>query len=246
MELSVRVASFSDFRRRDFFSVLDMAEEHVKKSFVKKKMTHNEKRKEWWKEGLIGLVTGILYGTTSVAVGQPFDTLKTKMQAQKSFVEKGGMLKSFQKVISTEGGFLGLYKGSLPPLIGSGVYRSIQFAVFEALYTKWSKYDAEIPYSGGLEYRVIAAGASASTVRSIIESPIEFVKVKRQTLQNWKAIELWNGYPLQWARTSGVMITYFSCIDSIRRHYPETFKTIWGQFMASSCAATLGFWRKNY
>ena len=28
-------------------------------------------------------------------------------------------------------------QGALPPLLGSGIYRSTQFAVFEALYTKW-------------------------------------------------------------------------------------------------------------
>jgi solute carrier family 25 (mitochondrial carnitine/acylcarnitine transporter), member 20/29 len=43
-------------------------------------MTHNEKRSTWIKEGLFGLTTGVLYGLTSVAIGHPFDTIKTKMQ----------------------------------------------------------------------------------------------------------------------------------------------------------------------
>ena len=32
-------------------------------------MTHNEKRTHWFKEGAIGLGTGILFGLTNVVVG---------------------------------------------------------------------------------------------------------------------------------------------------------------------------------
>ncbi len=32
-------------------------------------MSHNEQRAHWFKEGAIGLGTGILYGLTSVVVG---------------------------------------------------------------------------------------------------------------------------------------------------------------------------------
>lgn len=73
-----------------------------------------------------GLGVGVLYGTTSVAVGHPFDTVKTKMQAQSGF-ESQGMLKTFGRTLR-EQGFRGLYRGSLPPLLGSGIFRSTQFA----------------------------------------------------------------------------------------------------------------------
>jgi hypothetical protein len=32
-------------------------------------MTHNEKRAEWWREGLIAFGVGVLYGTTNVVWG---------------------------------------------------------------------------------------------------------------------------------------------------------------------------------
>lgn len=106
-------------------------------------MTHNETRTYWWKEGLIGgripparldktldipsgLGVGVLYGTTSVAVGHPFDTVKTKMQAQSGF-ESQSMLRTFTKTLR-EQGVRGLYRGCLPPLFGSGMFRSTQFA----------------------------------------------------------------------------------------------------------------------
>jgi len=71
-------------------------------------MTHNEKRIHWIQEGLIGLGVGVLYGTTSVAVGHPFDTIKTKMQAQKGF-EHEGMIRTFARTVKAQG-IRGLYK----------------------------------------------------------------------------------------------------------------------------------------
>jgi len=43
----------------------------------------------------------------------------------------GGMLKTFSNVVRREG-FLGLYKGLLPPLIGSSIFRAVQFAAYNA------------------------------------------------------------------------------------------------------------------
>lgn len=101
-----------------------------------------------------GLGVGVLYGTTSVCVGHPFDTIKTKMQAQQGF-ENRSMLRSFAKTLQ-EQGIRGLYRGCLPPLFGSGIFRSTQFAVFESVYTymdvPFGKY--ELPLTGGLQVRV--------------------------------------------------------------------------------------------
>ena len=74
----------------------------------------------------IGLGVGVLYGTTSVAVGHPFDTVKTKMQAQTGF-ETRNMLRTFGETVRAQG-VRGLYRGCLPPLMGSGIFRSTQFA----------------------------------------------------------------------------------------------------------------------
>ena len=117
-------------------------------------MTHNEKRTSWLKEGLIAQGVGVIYGVTVTAVGhvsnnrfknsiqhstvqihlifQPFDTIKTKMQAEKGYESKG-MLQTCVKIFKT-GGIKGFYRGCVPPLWGSGVYRSIQFSAFEASY----------------------------------------------------------------------------------------------------------------
>jgi solute carrier family 25 carnitine/acylcarnitine transporter 20/29 len=52
------------------------------------------------------------------------------MQAQQGF-ENINMRKSFATVLKSEG-IKGLYRGAIPPLLGSGFYRSIQFSAFEA------------------------------------------------------------------------------------------------------------------
>ena len=146
-------------------------------------MTHNEERKHWMKEGAIGLGVGVLYGVSNVMAGHPFDTIKTKMQAQVGF-ESEGMVKSFMKTLKAEG-IVGLYRGCVPPLWGSGIYRSTQFAMFEAVYTysDGSVGRTEIPGTAGLQLRVIAGGLVASTARAIIETPLEYAKVRRQTKQ---------------------------------------------------------------
>ena len=45
------------------------------------------------------------------------------------------------------------FRGCIPPLIGSGVFRSLQFGGFEAVYTR-QNYGIgayEIPFTGGLQ-----------------------------------------------------------------------------------------------
>ncbi|XP_070563411.1 mitochondrial substrate carrier family protein S-like [Ptychodera flava] len=206
-------------------------------------MTHNEDRTHWFKEGAIGLGVGILYGTTNVAVGHPFDTVKTKMQAQAGF-EGSGMFRTFVKTLRTQG-IIGLYRGCIPPLWGSGIYRSTQFAVFEAGYTymdnpfgRW-----EFPFTGGVQMRVAIAGGFASTARAIIECPLELAKIRRQTGQTWQFKGLYKGFGVTWFRTMGLMTTYFILIDSGRRHCNELFqRPLIGPFLASGTAATLAWW----
>ncbi len=206
-------------------------------------MTHNEKRTEWWREGLIGLGVGVLYGTTSVVVGHPFDTIKTKMQAQRGF-ESTNMFRSFTKTL-TEQGVRGFYRGAIPPLCGSGIYRSMQFAVFEGAYTymDFPMTTWEIPFTQGLQVRVLVAGLASSTTRAIIETPLEYAKIRQQTQQPWQIKDVYRGFGVTWCRTVGLMCTFFIIVDSLRRHYPSIFKRpVLGPFLISGVAATMGWW----
>ena len=190
---------------------------------------------------LAGLSVGVLYGTTSVCVGQPFDTIKTKMQAQRGF-ENLGMFRTLTTTLKRQGP-RGLYRGALYPLVGSGIFRSTQFAVFESAYTyldvPWGRW--ELP--SGLQVRVLVGGVLASTARAVIETPLEYPKVRRQTQQAWQLRHVYRGFGITWSRTVGLMCTYFILVDSGRRHAPGLFSSpVLGPFLTSGVAATLGWW----
>jgi hypothetical protein len=42
-----------------------------------------------------------------------------------------------------------------------------------------------IPLTNGLEVRVICGGMIAGTMRALIETPLEYAKIKRQTGDTW-------------------------------------------------------------
>ena len=89
-------------------------------------MTHNHKRTHWYKEGLYATISGFLFGATNALVGHPFDTIKTKMQAQTDFINTSGRgyIKSVEIVYARDG-LIGFYRGIVPPFIGSTIYRSL-------------------------------------------------------------------------------------------------------------------------
>jgi hypothetical protein len=55
------------------------------------------------------------------------------MQAEPAYMRSSTM-KTFADVVRHEGA-LALYKGLLPPLIGSSIYRSVQFGVYSYFMT---------------------------------------------------------------------------------------------------------------
>eukprot|EP00355_Strombidium_rassoulzadegani_P009325 CAMPEP_0168623656 /NCGR_PEP_ID=MMETSP0449_2-20121227/8947_1 /TAXON_ID=1082188 /ORGANISM="Strombidium rassoulzadegani, Strain ras09" /LENGTH=54 /DNA_ID=CAMNT_0008665063 /DNA_START=237 /DNA_END=401 /DNA_ORIENTATION=- len=51
-------------------------------------------------------------------------------------------------------------------------------------FTKGEDYESAkeaIPYTGGIQLRVLIAGLMAGTMRSVLECPFEYAKVKGQT-----------------------------------------------------------------
>ena len=102
-------------------------------------MFQQENRTNWVKDGALTMASGIFYGATSTLTGHPMDTIKTKMQAQKSHMAlntaKGpGYLETVNKIWMKEG-LIGFYRGCIPPLFGSVFFRGLQFSVYEAFQT---------------------------------------------------------------------------------------------------------------
>ena len=208
-------------------------------------MAHTHKRQEWWLEGCISLATGTLYGLSNTLTGHPLDTVKSKMQAQSGFLKTeggGGMLRTMGAVVKADG-VRGFYKGVIPPMWGSMLYRSAQFAMFEGTYTKLDneKYRKEVPGTSGVQYRTVIAAIAGGTSRAVLESPIEYAKVRRQTGKTWRLSGIYNGFGLHWARTCPMITIYFIAIDSLRRH-TSMFQSKAGQFLASGGCATFALW----
>ena len=127
----------------------------------------------------------------------------------------------------------------MPPFIGSIVYRSVQFSVFELFYTLWKNDEAlckEIPKFGGVEYRTVLAGFLAGTVRSFIETPVEYAKVKRQTGQIWNGRQIYKGFCVLYPRSTMIMTTYFTQFELARKN-TNLFSHAIGQFIVSGIAA---------
>lgn len=195
------------------------------------------------REGLFGLGCGLMYGMSSALLGHPIDTIKTKMQSQLAYA-KGGMIHTMTSIVRNEG-FFALYKGLLPPLLGSSIFRSVQFGVYSAVYTKMGDFDyfrREIPMTGGLETRVIFSGIVASTARSFIECPLEYIKVRKQVGESWQFSSLFQGFKVTWMRTMGLMITFFVLTDSLDRHATELVsQPVVGPFVRGAVCSTAGW-----
>ena len=185
-------------------------------------MVHAERRSTWQVEFVNAAISGCLYGGTNTIVGHPFDTLKTKVQTQAEHMSNNrGYVQNIKDIYRAEGSPVAFYRGCIPPFIGSMAYRSTQFCVFEAFYTRWQSDPAmckEIPGMMGLEWRTFYAGFAAGSVRSFVECPFEYAKVQGQTGQKWQFNQIYTGMRVQYPRATAVILFYFSLIELARKN----------------------------
>lgn len=134
-------------------------------------------------EGLVGFLSGFVYGITSVVVGQPFDTLKTLKQNDKS-LNPQSYTQIAKDLIRTDGP-KGLYRGSMAPLIGGAFFRSAQFGFYESTMSILKKNTTDHKYFGWLSWHVIVSGASGGLGRGFIEGFADHVKVRKMMNQPW-------------------------------------------------------------
>jgi len=144
-------------------------------------MTHNEKRVSPWREAQLAMATGGLFGATHTLSGHPLDTIKSRMQINPSYLN----LNSFQTTskIWREDGARGFFRGMLPPLWGSSVYRAVMLSAYEFAFTYCAaNFDSEHPMNREYFYLrpvVLCSAFFASACRTGIENPIEYAKVGR-------------------------------------------------------------------
>jgi solute carrier family 25 carnitine/acylcarnitine transporter 20/29 len=110
----------------------------------------------------IPYASGALAGVSRAFVGQPFDTVKVKMQTHPEMYRSSAA--ALRCVLRTEG-VKGLYRGVTAPLTGNAVISCIQFSVYN---------------SQKEEYGAWLAGAAAGAAASLVTSPVEYLRIKMQ------------------------------------------------------------------
>lgn len=115
-------------------------------------------------------------GATAV---YPIDLVKTRMQNQRagSFIGEVAYRNSwdcFKKVIRHEG-FMGLYRGLVPQLIGVAPEKAIKLTMNDLVRDKFTDKQGVIPYWGE-----VVAGACAGGSQVVFTNPLEIVKIRLQ------------------------------------------------------------------
>lgn len=122
------------------------------------------------------LFAGTMGGIAQVLVGQPFDTVKVRLQSAPEGTYNGS-LDVIKKLLATEGP-RGFYKGTLTPLVGVGACVSVQFSVNEYMKRYYDKRLNGQPMSI-IDYFV--CGGVAGFANGFLASPIEHIRIRLQT-----------------------------------------------------------------
>jgi solute carrier family 25 carnitine/acylcarnitine transporter 20/29 len=131
------------------------------------------------KDFFAGTIAGIL----QVLVGQPFDIIKVRLQAQSPTVPIYKNPMDCARKIYVEEGFYTFYRGTLSPLVGIGACVSIQFGVNEACkrYLKKTQKKNKKPNPDELSLLQLAScGGIAGLANSVVSIPVEHIRIKMQ------------------------------------------------------------------
>ena len=117
-----------------------------------------------WSEVAAGSVAGV----ANQIVCHPFDTVRTRVQADPSLRKQSLNMKTLMRVETSVAGF---YKGILPPLLAQGVYKSVLFSVNAFTHRRLA--DRGVSKSTAT---VAACGATSGAVNSFVVTPVELLR----------------------------------------------------------------------
>ncbi|XP_038075314.1 mitochondrial basic amino acids transporter-like [Patiria miniata] len=116
-------------------------------------------------------IAGCVGGAAGVLVGQPFDTVKVRLQAQTlANTRYRGVMHCFYTIARQESVF-GLYKGMASPLAGLAFINTIVFGIQGNMMRQ---IENQTPFSH------FCCGAVAGSVQSVIAGPMELAKIRMQ------------------------------------------------------------------
>jgi solute carrier family 25 carnitine/acylcarnitine transporter 20/29 len=187
-----------------------------------------------YQEAVEYFVCGYSYGVTNVIVGQPFDTIKTRMQTMPD--------SSVTQFVKQEG-IRGLYRGGTSLVLGGALMRSAQFGIYGSTltYLKSRSGSSDTRIAGMLDYNVLLAGFVGGAGRGLVEGPFEYVKVRRQVDKPWKVREIFKGSGATVFRNSFLFSSFVIYIDLSKQLIPGGLSPFWLGSICS-CMAWLTIW----
>nr|CAG8454956.1 11958_t:CDS:2 [Entrophospora candida] len=148
-----------------------MASELVASSTARRIPIAFSKKNSFSKEAF----SGTLAGWAQVVVGFPFDTIKVRLQTDS---QKYKTAINCLKMTIRQETALGLYKGSSSPMLGNAISNAILFSTNKKFRGMFN--DGDPTHSLTLN-EIAKAGALTGVVMSLVNCPIELLKVKLQT-----------------------------------------------------------------
>ena len=196
-------------------------------------------------ESVYGSLSGLAFGLVSPLASQPFDTLKTKMQAEARYARQG-MGAVATQVLRADGA-AGLYRGILPIVMSTGVQKSALFSANAGARRACEESGVPaltrpIPFTGGLSPALLVGGLAAGTARAVVETPFELAKVRYQTGGRVQLAELYTGAGATWARGTLMLTSFFVMCDYSEKAAPELMsRPLLGGFLKGGVCATLAW-----
>ena len=183
----------------------------------------------------MGSLSGLAFGLVSPLASQPFDTLKTKMQAEARYARQG-MGAVAAQVLRADGA-AGLYRGIVPIVMSTGLQKS---ALFSA--NAGARRACEESGVRGLP-ALLVGGLAAGTARTVVETPFELAKVRYQTGGGVGQLsELYTGAGATWARGTLMLTSFFVLCDYSEKAAPELMsRPLLGGFLKGGVCATLAW-----
>ena len=197
-------------------------------------------------ELIMGSLSGLAFGLVSPLASQPFDTLKTKMQAEARYARQG-MGAVATRVLRADGA-AGLYRGILPIVMSTGLQKSALFSANAGARRACEESGVPaltrpIPFTGGLSPALLVGGLAAGTARTVVETPFELAKVRYQTGGRVGQLgELYTGAGATWARGTLMLTSFFVLCDYSEKAAPELMsRPLLGGFLKGGVCATLAW-----
>ncbi|DAZ95710.1 TPA: hypothetical protein N0F65_007116 [Lagenidium giganteum] len=123
-------------------------------------------------------VSGIVGGGCEAVVGYPLETVKARMQTQRSSSSAAfsGPIDCLQKSIK-EGGVSSLYRGASPQIFRSAVGASVLFGLMGQYRYFFNKF----VFDDKPQAALVAAGMATGLTEAVLYTPFEIIKIRMQT-----------------------------------------------------------------